>query len=289
MQGKVVFITGAARGIGAAVAKELACRGARIALTGLELDELEARARELGPGHYVREVDVTDLDAVRAAVAATVGALGGIDVVIANAGIAGYGTIEHGDPKAWRRVVDVNLTGVFHTVHAALPHILDRRGYVLAVASVASFMGMPGMSSYCSSKAAVESFIRALRSEVGHRGVHAGSAHPSWIDTDLVRDATTDLASFRLLRATMPWPLKATHTADECARAIADGVARRRARIYVPRAVGLIYWLRSLFNTRPVERTMERTYARAVEMLDAEVKALGRPSSKRTTAINRLL
>lgn len=288
MQGKVVFITGAARGIGAAVAKELARRGARVALTGLEPAELEARARELGPGHMAREVDVADLEAVRGAVADVVAELGGIDVVIANAGIASYGTIEHGDPEAWRRTIEVNLSGVFHTVHAALPHVLERRGYVLAIASVASFMALPGMSSYSASKAGVELFIRALRAEVGFRGVAAGTAHPTWIDTDLVRDAATDLESFRLLRSKLPWPLRATHSLDDCARTIADGVEKRQARIYVPRSIGLIYWLRSLLNTGAIERSLEPAVAEAVPLMDRELQTLGRPSSQRTTEINRL-
>jgi len=100
MKDKVVLITGAARGIGAAVAKQLASRGARIALTGLEPEELAARAAELGPGHMVREVDVTDAESVQAAVDAVVREYGRIDVVVANAGIGAFGTLETGDPEA---------------------------------------------------------------------------------------------------------------------------------------------------------------------------------------------
>ncbi|MFW2389996.1 MAG: short-chain dehydrogenase/reductase, partial [Polyangiales bacterium] len=210
MEDKVVLITGAARGIGAAIAKELASRGAKIALTGLEPEELAARAAELGAGHMYRVADVTDPDSMKRAVADIVKEYGRIDVVVANAGIGTYGTIEKGDTEAWLRTIDVNLIGVFRTIHTTLPYLIESRGYALVIASVASFVALPGMSSYSVSKAGVESFTRALRAEVGFRGVDAGSAHPSWIDTDLVRESEADLEGFRLLRANLPWPLKST-------------------------------------------------------------------------------
>jgi NAD(P)-dependent dehydrogenase (short-subunit alcohol dehydrogenase family) len=288
MKDKVVFVTGAARGIGAAVSKELAARGARIALTGLEVDELAARAAELGPRHVYREVDVTDPQALQAAVDATVDQLGGIDIVVANAGIGTYGTVDNGDPRAWLHTIDVNLNGVFRTVHATLPHILERRGYVLAIASVASFLALPGMSSYCASKAAVEALVRSLRAEVGFRGVDVGSAHPSWIDTDLVREASQDLESFRFMRSKLPWPLKATTSLQDCAKAIADGIEGRKARIYVPQSVALIFWLRGLLNTSAGERMTAEIVKEAVPMMDKEVAALGRSGSVRTIRINRL-
>src|SRR5688572_8231610 len=120
LQGKVVFITGAARGIGAAVAAEAHRRGAKVALAGLEPELLGQRAAELGDAPHF-ECDVTDMGSVQAAVDGTVAALGGIDVVVANAGIATYGTVEKGDPESWVRTIDVNLNGAYRTVHAALP------------------------------------------------------------------------------------------------------------------------------------------------------------------------
>lgn len=288
MEDKVVLITGAARGIGAAVAKELASRGAKIALTGLEPEELAARVSELGAGHIYRVADVTDPDSMQRAVADIVKEYGRIDVVVANAGIGTYGTIEKGDTEAWLRTIDVNLIGVYRTIHTTLPYLIESRGYALVIASVASFMALPGMSSYSVSKAGVESLTRALRAEVGFRGVDAGSAHPSWIDTDLVRESEADLEAFRLLRANLPWPLKATTSLDQCAKTIADGIEKRKARIFVPRSAALVYWLRSLLNTRPVERANEKLAAEAVPMMEREIVALGRPGSARTTQINRL-
>jgi len=288
LDGKVVFITGAARGIGAAVATEAHRRGARVALAGLEPELLADRARQLGSETPHFECDVTDMDSVRAAVDGTAEALGGIDIVLANAGIGTYGTIEKGDPEAFLRTIDINLNGVYRTVHAALPHVLERRGYISVVASTASFAPLAGMASYNASKAAVEIFVRVLRSEVGFRGVAAGSVHPGWIDTDLVRDSDRDLASFREARAKMPWPLKSTTSVEKCASAIADSFEKRSARVYIPRGVALIYWLRSVIGSSLGERATAAEAAEMVPRMEREIEALGRTASQRTAAINDL-
>jgi NAD(P)-dependent dehydrogenase (short-subunit alcohol dehydrogenase family) len=288
LAGKNVFITGAARGIGAAVAAESARRGAHVALAGLEPDELAARAGEIGGGTPHFECDVTDMSSVEAAVDGAVAELGGIDIVLANAGIGTYGTVEKGDPEAWLRTIDINLNGVYRTVRATLPHVLESRGYIGVVASVASFAPSAGMSSYNASKAGVESFVRALRQEVGFRGVDAGTIHPGWIDTDLVRDSERDLPSFRAARAKMPWPVRSTTSVDVCARAIADGFERRSARVYVPRGVSVLYWLRSLITSGPGERAMTRDAAESVPAMERDVAALGRSASERTSAINSM-
>ena len=113
--------------------------------------------------------------------------------MVANAGIASYGSVLQVDPEAFKRVLDVNLLGVFHTVRATLPALIDRRGYVLIVSSLAAFAAAPGMAPYDMSKAGNEHLANALRLEVGHLGVSVGSAHMSWIDTALVRDTKADL------------------------------------------------------------------------------------------------
>lgn len=288
LEGKVVFITGAARGIGAAVAAESARRGARVALAGLEPELLAERAAAIGAGTPHFNCDVADFDSVRAAVDGAAAELGGIDIVLANAGIGTYGTAEKGDPEAWLRTIDINLNGVFRTVHAALPHVLERRGYIGVVASIASFAPLAGMSSYNASKAGVEAFVRALRQEVGFRGVAAGSIHPSWIDTDLVRDAEADMRSFRESRAKLPWPLRSVTSVETCAKAIVDGFERRSARVFVPRSAALTYWLRSLITSGPGERLTAREAATTVPAMEREVAALGRSAGVHAAAINDL-
>ena len=288
LEGKVVFVTGAARGIGAAVAAEAHRRGARVALAGLEPELLAERARELGPDVPHFECDVTDMDSVQAAVDGTVEALGGIDVVLANAGIGTYGTVEKGDVESWLRTIDVNLNGTYRTVHAALPHVIERRGYVLVVASVASFAPLAGMSSYNASKAGVELFVRALRQEVGFRGVAAGTVHPSWIDTDLVRESEQDLESFRTMRAKLPWPVKATTSVEKCATAIVDGMEKRSGRIFVPWGVAFLFWLRSVLGSSLGERATAADMEVMVPRMEREIAELGRAGSKRTAEINDL-
>ncbi len=292
VRGQVVLITGAARGIGAETARVLARRGARLSLVGMEPDRLRALADELNgggadasgssPTHVWFAADVTDQAAIDAAVAGTVEALGGIDVVVANAGISNIGTVALGAPDALVRTIDVNLNGVVRTVSAALPHVIERKGYVLVVASLASFTVLPGMAAYCASKAGAEAFANVLRLEVAHRGVKVGSAHPGWIDTDLVRDIEADLGSFKATRSDLPGPLGATTSVQECATAFADGITKRKRRVYVPRSVGVIQALRTLVVGPIADKVISRQARTTVPKMEQEVRALGRSFSRTT-------
>jgi NAD(P)-dependent dehydrogenase (short-subunit alcohol dehydrogenase family) len=272
----VVVVTGAARGIGERSARLAAARGARLALVGLEGEQLEALAGELGADHLAVEADVTDQDALDRAVAQAVERFGGIDVVVANAGIANNGTVAITPPDVLARVIEVNLRGVVRTVAAALPHVTARRGYVLIVSSAAAFSGLPGMAAYCASKAGVEHFAIVLRLEVAHKGVAVGTLHPSWIDTDLVRDQKAEVSVFSEALAKLPWPMGETTSLDECAAAVVDAIERRRRRIYVPRTVGLVQALRSLVNSPLADLAVRRRARTMVPRLEAEVQGLGR-------------
>lgn len=276
LAGRVALITGAARGIGAETARRLAAAGAHVSLVGLEPDLLQKVAAELGDDHTWFEADVTDQASIDAAVAGTVDRFGRIDIVMANAGVAAYGTVRMHDPDAFARTVDVNLTGVFRTVHAALPHVIERKGHVLIVSSVAAFAALPGMTAYCASKSGVDALAGALRQEVAHLGVTVGSAHPSWIDTDMVREAERDLSGFSASRSSLPWPVRSTTSVDECADAMTRGIIRRSHRVYVPRAVGILNWLRPLLASPPAARAASRIAADIVPKLEAEIEGLGR-------------
>jgi NAD(P)-dependent dehydrogenase (short-subunit alcohol dehydrogenase family) len=287
--GRAVLVTGAARGIGAAVARELVARGARVSLVGLEPERLEALAAELGDEHAAFEADVTDPVAVEAAVAGTVERLGGIDVVVANAGIAGFGTVATMDPEVFIRTIEINLIGSYRTIRAALPHVRERRGYIFVIASLSSFVPLAGMSAYTASKAGVEAFANALRMEVEHDGVAVGTAHPGWVDTDLVRDVDAELDALAEARARLPGFLATKMPVADCARALADAIDRRAGRICVPRGAVVALWLRSLVAGPLGARLTRRRNAEMVPKLEADVARLGRSVSARIEATDTVL
>jgi len=139
VNGKVALITGGANGIGAETARRLHTKGAKLVLTDLDEGKLKVLAAELGEDRVLTVVaDVRELSAMQAAVDQGVERFGGIDIVMANAGIATYGSVLNVDPEAFKTLLDVNVLGVFHTVRAALPSVIDRRAYVLIVSSLAA-------------------------------------------------------------------------------------------------------------------------------------------------------
>jgi len=286
---QVVFITGGGQGIGAEVARRLHSKGAKLILTDLDEAALAARAAELGGDERVLTVvaDVRDLPAMQAAADQAVKKFGGIDVVVANAGIASYGSVLHVNPEAVKRVLDVNLLGVFHTVRAALPSIIERRGYVLIVSSLAAFTAAPGMAPYDMSKAGNEHLANALRLEVKDLGVTVGSAHMSWIDTALVRDTQSDLPTFREQLANFPWPLNKTTSVDKCAAAFVAAIESRKKRVYCPNWVLAFRWLKPFLSTRAGERLSFKNIGDQLAQMDAEVAALGRSVSAHTQQLEK--
>ncbi|MFG1931981.1 SDR family oxidoreductase [Mycobacterium sp. NPDC048908] len=286
--GKVVLITGGANGVGAEVAQRLHARGAKLVLTDLDGGKLDEVAARLGnEGVLTVAADVRDLSAMQAAVAKGVDRFGGIDVVVANAGIATYGSVLHVDPHAFRTLIDVNIVGVFNTVRAALQSVIDRRGYILIVSSLAAFAAAPGMAPYDAAKAAVEHFATSLRLELAHLGVDVGSAHMSWIDTPLVRDTKADVPAFRKMLDSLPGPLGKTTSVEKCGEAFVAGIEGRRRHIYVPGWVVLLRWLKPLLSTRIGEAPTLKVAPALLPQMDAEVAALGRSMSARTESLDK--
>jgi NAD(P)-dependent dehydrogenase (short-subunit alcohol dehydrogenase family) len=231
--GKTVLITGAARGLGAETARRVAARGANVALVGLEPEELERVAAQCGTNAAWFECDVTDVEALERAVAGTVERFGGIDVVMANAGIATGGMVRSTDPAAFERTIEINLLGVWRTVRAALPHVIEREGYVLVIASLAAAVHGPGMAAYSASKAGAEAFADSLRVEVKHLGVDVGVGYFSFIDTDMVRGGDSHPALGRF-RSEAGWPFNKTYPLSQAGKGIADGIEGRRRWVVVP-------------------------------------------------------
>ncbi|MFB7244153.1 short-chain dehydrogenase [Streptomyces populi] len=245
LSGRTAVVTGAARGLGSETARALARRGARVALLGLEEEELARTAATL-PHDAVRwwEVDVTDTDAMEETAARVRSRLGPPSVVIANAGVAGTGPFLDSDPRVWRRVVEVNVVGSAVTARVYLPDLLRTRGYYLQVSSLAALGPAPFMSAYCASKAGAESFAQVLRAEVAHRGVGVGIACPSWADTEMIR-AGDGFTALRALRSALPWPASRTHPAARVAERLVRGVERRSAAVYAQQ------WVRGARFVRP--------------------------------------
>jgi NAD(P)-dependent dehydrogenase (short-subunit alcohol dehydrogenase family) len=287
LDGKVVLITGAARGIGAETARALAGRGCRLVLTDLDAEPLHALGAELGSDRALTAVcDVCDLDSMESAVSAGVEHFGGIDLVLANAGIASYGSVLAVDPDTFRRVLEINILGVFHTVRAALPSVIERSGYILIVSSLAAYAPAPGLAAYNASKAGVEHFANALRLEVAHQGVDVGSAHMSWIDTPLVRDAKQDLTAFRQMLDSLPPPLGKTTSVDKCVAAFVKGLEERKRHVYVPRWVGSLAWLKPVIASKLGDRESLKHASTLLPLMDAEVARLGRSTSARNVAMD---
>ncbi|BCB81856.1 SDR family oxidoreductase [Phytohabitans flavus] len=274
LDGKVLFITGAARGIGEHTARLAAARGATVVLVGLEPERLAAVAAETGGAWF--EADVTDQSALDRAAAAAVERYGRIDAVVANAGVAPLGTIAVGDIEAMAHTVQVNLVGAMRTVGATVDHLIASRGYCLLVSSAAAFAALPGMAAYCASKAGVEQFGNAIRLELRHRRVAVGTAHMSFVDTDLVRDVQEDLPHFRETLRRLPWPIGSVTSVEACARAFVDAIERRRRRVYVPRVVGLVQAARSLLVSPLSDAVIGHGARTAVPRLEEQVRTLGR-------------
>jgi NAD(P)-dependent dehydrogenase (short-subunit alcohol dehydrogenase family) len=232
VRGRTVLITGAARGIGAESARRLASRGANVSLVGLEPDELQRVAEQCGRGAAWFEADVTDWDALERAVEGTVERFGGLDAVVANAGIGPVGMVRSTDPAAFERTIEINLLGVWRTVRSCLPHVIEGRGYVLVVASLAAALHSPGMAAYAASKAGAEAFADSLRVEVKPLGVDVGVAYFSFIDTDLVRAAEAHPATGEWRP---PGPFGKSYPVSAVGDAVADGVEHRRRWVVVPR------------------------------------------------------
>lgn len=243
LEGRVAVVTGAARGVGELLARKLSARGARVALVGLEPDELKKVSDRLHSESDHWCADVTDHEAMARVAQEVKERFGRIDIVVANAGVASGGPFLHSDPDAWRRVIEVNLIGSAVTGRAFLPMLLESRGYFLQIASLAAITPAPMMSAYCASKSGVEAFAHSLRGEVGHRGVAVGVGYLSWTDTDMVRGADQDDV-MRELRQRLPWPSNRTYPLGPAVDRIVAGIERRSAHVYAQ------WWLRGMQPVR---------------------------------------
>jgi NAD(P)-dependent dehydrogenase (short-subunit alcohol dehydrogenase family) len=275
LTGRRVLITGAARGIGAALAERLHQRGARVALAGLEPELLGDVAERCGGAPWV-SCDVADRDQVDHAVATAVEGLGGLDVVVANAGIAAQLPMVGGDPEVMRRTLDVNVMGAYLTLRAAGPHISHRQGYAVAVASMGAAVHLPLMGAYSASKAAVEAIGNTLRVELRPTGARVGVAYFAELDTDMTSrgfatDAAAKLTGGRTITKVTPLSVGID--------ALERGISRRSRIIVAPRwaAPGLPFRM----ALQPlVDVAIQRRLAGALEVARGEHVELTTPQPR---------
>jgi NAD(P)-dependent dehydrogenase (short-subunit alcohol dehydrogenase family) len=285
LRGQRVLVTGAARGIGAALAERLASHGARLALVGLEPETMEAVAARCGKDTFVAECDVSSNEQVTQAVDAAAEALGGLDVVVANAGIATGGPLRSQDLRSWERVIEINLLGVMYTDRAALPHLERSGGYVLNIASTAAVLRGPGMTAYCAAKAGVEALSDCLRVEMQPLGVQVGVAYFLFLDTDMVNDAERESPLLQRAKAEMPRAFSRTYPLAPAIDEVVAAIADRRRRVAYPRWFLRLLPLRQMFASRMAERRAARAVPEAIreyEQRVAEEGASAASASERT-------
>ena len=274
LNGKVALVTGSARGIGFATAQALVARGASVIVVDLDPDAVSAAASRL---HDTRAfgiaADVTDRGAMQRAVAAVVERHGGLDVVIANAGIASrVASFRAMSSESFERVLEVNLMGVCRTVEAALPQIVDRRGHVVVTSSIYAFINGVGAVPYAMSKAAVEQFGRALRVELAPHGASASVAYFGFIDTEMVHRAIDADPLVERMLQTLPRPLHKRLTPAVAGEAIVKGIERRAPRIIRPRRWTAMSMLRGILNPLTDAR-MEREQTTRDLVLEFDARA----------------
>jgi NAD(P)-dependent dehydrogenase (short-subunit alcohol dehydrogenase family) len=266
LAGRRILITGAARGIGAATARRLHARGARLVLAGIEPDVLARTAAQCGDALAV-VCDVRDREQVEAAVEGAVEHLRGLDVVVANAGVAAQLPLVGGDPEVFERTIEVNLLGVYYTLRAAGPHVTHTQGYALAIASLAAAVHPPLLGAYSASKAGVEALADSLRIELAPSGARVGVAYFAELDTDMVRQGFGTQAAKRMSeigpRRRPVAPVQAGVDAIE------RGIVRRSRRVVAPRWVAPLLPMRMLAQ-RVVELATRSSVQDVLEIALAE-------------------
>jgi NAD(P)-dependent dehydrogenase (short-subunit alcohol dehydrogenase family) len=277
LDGRVALITGGASGIGAELARQLAARGMRLGLIDVDAERLEG----IVPGAETAVADVRDAAGLTAAVEDLARRLGGIDVAVANAGIATGGPLRLIDPATFEDTIDVNLLGVWRTARAALPHVLARRGHLLLISSAAAVLAPAGLGAYSASKAGVEALGRALRVELKPHGVSVGVGYYLFLNTPMVTVGERS-PIFADSKSRMPSPLAKTWPLEPAvARTVASIEKRSRAVAHPPFLRGIMA-IRGVLDTPLTDRAMVGGVPRMEAAFTAEAERLGADAAGRS-------
>ncbi len=228
-QGSVAVVTGASRGIGRAVARAAAARGAQVGLISRSQDELDAVLTEIGGKGAVATADVADRAQTEKAIATVEAALGPVDILVNNAGIGAYGAFADTDVETFERLMRVNYLGTIYPMKAVLPGMLSRgRGHIVNVASIAGRIGAPFEAAYSATKFAVAGLSEAVAIELGARGIGVSVVNPGPVDTEFFE------ARGHPYQRKTPKPVSAERVAND----VIAAVEKNKLETYVPRWLG---------------------------------------------------
>jgi len=236
LNNKVVLITGSTGGLGRAACQALRAKGAKLALLDLDTDAVQAQAAELGGTDVAAgwTANVTSLESLEQAFKAAAEHFGGIDIVVANAGIGVPAASESMDPTLFERTIDINLNGVWRTFRAALPYVKKSRGYLLAVSSMAAFVHSPLNAHYTASKVGVLAMCDSLRLELKQYGMGIGTIHPTFFQTPMMMANEGGACSELVWKQHKGvWKYVAL---EEVVVGLVEGIERRREMIIVPKS-----------------------------------------------------
>lgn len=249
LAGKVVVVTGSNGGLGSALTTELYKRGAKLALFDISHPHGKEIIKARGGIETTRtwEVNVRSMESIEAAMKAAAEHFGGIDIVIANAGITAFEPLVSADPESFDRVIDINLNGVWRTFRAAIPYVKERKGYLLGISSLAAFVHSPLQASYTASKAGVWAMCDSIRLELRHMGVGVGSVHPTFFHTPMMDKTFADPAGNKLWGGNKSGIFKMVALEDVLA-SIISGIERRKDMMIIPKTNEFVVRAPGLFR-----------------------------------------
>ncbi|MEO6012107.1 MAG: SDR family NAD(P)-dependent oxidoreductase [Devosia sp.] len=227
LNGQVALVTGGAQGIGFAIAKRLIASGAKVSLWDMNADAMDIALNALGPMAVSHQVDITDLDALRTAHAATEALLGPVSILVNSAGIAGKNsTLEDYDPDEWRNIIEINLNGAFYVNKVVIPSMKAHNyGRIVNISSVAGKEGNPNLSAYSAAKAGVIGMTKSLGKELAKFDIAVNAITPATANTRILETLTKEFIDYMLVRI----PRGRFLEVDEAANMVAWLVSRENS------------------------------------------------------------